>query len=55
MVLVSANMSRFGFSPCKKNCRKRSLQNILFLKNKIFCRDFLKNKIFCRTFFYKLT
>ena len=32
MVLVPANMPRFGFSPCKKNCRKKSLQIFLFSK-----------------------
>jgi len=29
MILVPVNMSRFGFSSCKKICRKKSLQNIL--------------------------
>jgi len=32
MVLVPANMFRFGFSPCNFFCSFWSLQNILFLK-----------------------
>jgi len=32
MVLVPANMSRFGFSPCKQKLLFLLLQNILFLK-----------------------
>jgi len=51
MVLVPANMPRFGFSPCKKNCFW-SLQNFLFFKivpeTKNFARTCLKDKIFCR-------
>jgi len=48
MVLVPVNMSRFGFSPCKKTNCFWSLQIFLFFtivleetifKNKIFCRD----------------
>jgi len=31
MVLVPANMSRFGFSPCKKSCCFWSLQICLVL------------------------
>jgi len=56
MILVPANMPRFGFSPCKK--KKICfwfLQNFLFLKmeglfseTKTFAGTYLKNKIFCR-------
>jgi len=44
MVLIPANMFRFG--PYKKNYRERSLQNILFYKivAGLFCRDFFKKQ-----------
>jgi len=44
MVLVPANMPRFGFSPCKFF--------LLFLvPTKYFAETFLKIKIFCRAIF----
>jgi len=61
MVLVPANMSRFGFSSCKKDLLFLSLQNILFLKivppgtifkSNIFCRDLFKNQKILQGLFF---
>jgi len=62
MVLVPANMPRFGFSPCKKkllflvSAKYFTFENSpsregLFSKVKYFAGNFLKIKRFCRDYF----
>jgi len=61
MVLVPANMPRFGFSPCnflllflvpaKYFVFENSLRRTIF-KSKIFCRDLFKNQKILQGLFF---
>jgi len=57
MVLVSVNMPRFGFSPCKKKLlflvpvKYFVFENTIF-KSKTFCRDLFKNQKILQGLFF---